>query len=54
MFWTVLHNCELKQQQKRQLIVNAEQRGADTVIFGTCLYVEAAAFIGEFQGSPLV
>ena len=27
---------------------------ADAFIFGTCLYVGAAAFIIEFQGSPLV
>ncbi len=28
--------------------------GADVVVFKTCLYVGAAAFIREFQGSPLV
>ncbi len=28
--------------------------GEDAVVFGTCLYVGAAAFIIEFQGSHLV
>ena len=29
-----------------------ERGGADAVVFGTCLYVVAAAFIIEFQDSP--
>ena len=31
-----------------------KEKGADAVIFGTCLYVGASAFIREFQGSLLV
>ncbi len=30
------------------------KEGANVVVFRTCLYVDAAAFIREFLGSPLV
>ncbi len=35
-------------------VIDSNREGADEVIFGTCLYVGAAAFIRKFQGSPLV
>ncbi len=36
------------------LLQNPVREGADAVAFETCRYVGAAAFIGEFQGSPFV
>ncbi len=34
--------------------VRFDNKRGDAVVYETCLYVGAAAFIIEFQGSPLV